>query len=335
MKKILIFVVSFLIGVGLFFWVIKWVGWKEIKEILFTFSGYKGLVIIGITLLIWLVEIWRWKFIFKSQGYNLSVFSLGEILFASFAISYLFPTSFLGGEAFKIYAIKKKFSLNWEKNLTVNTIEKLLYISILLLFLISGAISFLFLTNRPLGNLGIAVGVFIGILTLLLAVFYFKSFKKESILKWFPKFFGVNGKENKYITQDFEKEVFHFFDFKKSLMWKGLGLTFLKIFSAFVRCWFLLFFLVGEMNILIALTILFFVHLSYIFPFPAKAGSSEIAQALAFGSLGLGSATGITFSFILRGAEVLVALFGLIILIKLGIKFLTGSVKNIANKFSL
>lgn len=332
MKKILVFIVSFLVGLGLFFWIIKWVGWKEIKEILFTFSGYKGLVIIGITLLIWLVDIWKWKFIFKSQGYNFSIFNLGEIIFASFALSYLFPISFFGGEAFKIYAFKKKLSLSWGKNLAVNAIEKLLYLSVLLLFLIFGLSSFLFLTNRPLGSLGIVAGVFIGILTLLLVIFYFKSFKKESILKWLLKFLGVDERKNNYVIEDFEKKVFLFFDFKKSSMWKGLGLTFSKIFLVFVRCWFLLFFLVGEVNILIALAILFFVHLSYIFPLPAKIGSSEIAQAFAFGCLGLGTATGITFSFILRGAEVLVALFGLIMLVKLGIKFLIG---NITGRFKI
>ncbi len=330
MRKILVFLFSFLIGLGLFLWIIKWVGWKEIKEILFTFSGYKGLVIIGITLLIWLVEIWKWKFISKSQGYNFSVFNLGEILFASFAVSYLFPTSFFGGEAFKIYAIKKKFSLNWEENLTLNTIEKLLSISVLSLFLIFGATSFLFLTGRSLGNLEIAIVIFIGILTMALAVFYFKIFKKESILRWLPKFLGINGRKDSYAVEDFEKKIFHFFDFRKNLMWKGLGLSFSANFLILARCWFLLLFLIGKMNILTALAVLFFIYLSYILPFPAKVGSSEIALAFAFGSLGLGAAGGITFSFILRGAEVLVALFGLTMLMKLGIKFLT---KNIVDRF--
>ncbi len=324
MKKVLVFLFSFVIGLGLFFLVIEWVGWEEIKETLFAFSGWKGIVILGITLLIWLVGIWKYKFVYKSQGYNFSVWSLGEILFAGFTIAYLFPTTYFGGEVFKFYAIKKKFSLPWKKNLTAIAIEKLISLSILLLFLVVGAVSFLLLSNSLLKNFGIIALVLIGSLTIGLTIFYFKSFKKESILKWFFRFFGIKNKKN-HLVGDIEKEIFLFFDFRKTLMWKGLGIAFLKYLLVLIRCWFLLFFLKGEINIFISLAIFSFFYLSYLFPFPARLGSSEAAQVFAFGYLGLGTATGITFSFILRGAEILIALFGFIFLVKLGIKFFLES----------
>ena len=327
MKKILVFLFSFVIGLGLFFLVVEWVGWKEIKEILFAFSGWKGSVILGITLLIWLINIWKYKFIFKSQGYNFSVWSLGEILFASFAVAYLFPTAYFGGEAFKAYAIKKKFFLSWKISLAIIAIEKLLSASVIFLFLVAGAVSFLLLSNSPLKNFGIIALVLIGGLAVGLTIFYFRSFKKKSILKWFFRFFGVKSEKN-HLAGEIEKEVFRFFDFRKKLMWKGLGISFLKYFLALVRCWFLILFLKGEINILIALAVLFFIYLAYVFPFPAKMGSLEAAQVFVFSSLGLGAAAGVTFSFILRGAEILIALFGLIFLIKLSIKFF------IENKFN-
>lgn len=344
-KKVLVFLFSFVIGLGLFLLVVKWVGWEEIKETLFAFSGWKGIAILGITLLIWLVGIWKYKFIFKSQGYNFSVRSLGEILFASFAIAYLFPTTYFGGEVFKFYAIKKKFSLPWKKNLAAIAIEKLVSLSILLLFLVVGAVSFLLLSNSLLKNFGIIALVLIGTLAIGVTIFYFKSFKKESILnpvrdsrignrrqgsiisngvKWFFRFFGIENKKN-HLVGDIEKEIFLFFDFRKILMWKGLGIAFLKYLLVLIRCWFLLFFLKGEINIFISLAIFSFFYLSYLFPFPARLGSSEAAQVFAFGCLGLGTAAGITFSFILRGAEILIALFGFIFLVKLGIKFFLES----------
>ena len=348
MKKVLVFLFSFVIGLGLFFLVVEWVGWKEIKEILFAFSGWKGLIILGITLLIWLINIWKYKFIFKSQGYNFSVWSLGEILFASFAVAYLFPTAYFGGEAFKAYAIKKKFFLSWKISLAIIAIEKLLSASVIFLFLVAGTVSFILLSNLPLKNFGIIALVLIGGLAVGLTIFYFKSFKKESILnpvrdtfffrflsvlgisngvKWFFRFFGVKiGKS--HLAGEIEKEVFRFFDFRKKLMWKGLGISFLKYFLALVRCWFLVLFLKEEINILIALAVLSFIYLAYVFPFPAKIGSLEAAQVFVFSSLGLGAAAGATFSFILRGAEILIALFGLIFLIKLSVKFF------IENKFN-
>ncbi len=330
MKKVLVFLFSFVIGLGFFFLVVEWVGWKEIKEILFAFSGWKGSVILGITLLIWLINIWKYKFIFKSQGYNFSVWSLGEILFASFAVAYLFPTAYFGGEAFKAYAIKKKFFLSWKISLTIIAIEKLLSASVIFLFLVAGAVSFLSLNNFPLKNFGIIALVLIGGLAVGLTIFYFRSFKKESILKWFFRFFGVKSGKN-HLAGEIEKEVFRFFDFRKKLIWKGLGISFLKYFLALIRCWFLILFLKGEINILIALAVLIFIYLAYVFPFPAKMGSLEAAQVFVFSSLGLGAAAGVTFSFILRGAEILIALFGFIFLVKLGVKFfLQKQVKKVA-----
>jgi len=88
MKKILFFGLSFLIGIFIFLLVVKWVKWQEMKEILFTFSYWKWAVIVGITLLIWFAAIWKWKFILHSQGYNFSLFSLTEIIFAAFAVNY-------------------------------------------------------------------------------------------------------------------------------------------------------------------------------------------------------------------------------------------------------
>lgn len=321
MKKVLLFLFSSLIGLGLFFLVVEWVGWEEIKEVLFAFSGWKGIVILMITLLTWLVGVWKYKFVFKSQGYNLPVLKLGEVLFAAFAINYLFPVTYLGGESFKLYALKKKFSLPWEKNLPAFIIEKLLTLSIFLLFLIIGAVSFFFLAELPLKNLEAATLFLIAGLIMGLVIFYFKSFKKESILKWFFKFFRIK-KEKNNLAEDIEKEIFRFFDLRKILVWKGLAITFLKYFLVLIRCWLLIFFLKGEINILISLAVVFFIYLVLLFPIPAQLGSSEAAQAFVFGSLGLGTATGITFSFILRGAEIIIALLGLLLLIKLGLRFL-------------
>ena len=220
MKKFLVFLLSFLVGICLFFWIIDWVGWENIKEILFAFSGWEGLVIFGITLLIWLSGVWGYKFIFKSQKYNFSIVGLGEILFASSDISYLFPTSFFVGEAFKVYAVKKRFFLPLEKNLAAVAIEKLLSASIILLFLVGGAISFLLLADPSLRSFGAIVIVVIGSLAIGLAIFYFKTYKKESIIKWLFRFFGIDEKRNGYTIQDFEREIFRFLDFKKNLVWK-------------------------------------------------------------------------------------------------------------------
>jgi len=336
MRKFLLFLILLLIGCFLFYGVIKWVGWEEVKETLFTFSGYKGIVILAVTILIWLSGVWRWRFILKSQGCNVSILGLGEIFFAGTTINYFFsPPVYFGGELFRAYIARKKFSLPQEKNFAAIVIEKILSASVILVFLILGIVSFIFLTELPFENFGIITIGLIGVLAVGLSVFYFRSFKKESILRYFFRFSGLKNNKNSKMIKNIEKETFRFFDFKKSLMWKGLGIAFLRYFLILARCWFLVFFLTGETGFLISLIILFFLILASILPLPARLGGLEITQAFAFGSLGLGKVVGITFSFIIRGAEILVALFGLMLLIKLGIKFSKESIEKTTNKFKI
>ncbi|MFH1656220.1 MAG: lysylphosphatidylglycerol synthase transmembrane domain-containing protein [Candidatus Nealsonbacteria bacterium] len=331
-KNILIFLVLLFLGFVLFYFVIEWVGWAEIKEILFTFSGYKGIVILILSILIWLAGLLRWEFVLKSFGYKFSQLGLFEIYFASYTLNYFFsPPVYFGDELFRLYATKKKFSIEQDKNLATIAIEKVLSASILLLFLVFGAISFIFLVKVPFKNFGLISLSVIGVLSVALFLFYFRSFNKKSIFNIFFKIFGIKNKRNQEIFNNIEEEIFRFFDFKKSLMWKGLTVAFSRYFFIFARCWFLIYFLTGGTGILIPIVVLLFLFLATVLPFPARIGGLELTQAFAFGVLGMGTAVGITFSFIIRGAEMLIALFGLVLFIRLGIKFSHQGIENITN----
>ena len=67
MKTLLLFLASLLIGVGLFFWIAGIVGWGEIKNAFLAFTGWQGLVILGLTFLMALVGTWKWKEILKGR----------------------------------------------------------------------------------------------------------------------------------------------------------------------------------------------------------------------------------------------------------------------------
>ena len=333
-KKFLLFWVTLFIGIGLFVWVLENVGWQEVRKILFNFSGFNGLIVLFLTILIWLVGLWKWKFVLNSEGCNYPLVGLLQIAFASNAMTYLLtPTAILGGEGFRIYVLRKKFSAPWDKNLAAIIIEKLLSASIALIFLILGLFSFLFLNQNISRNLAIISAVIIGGLVVGLVTFYFKCFKKESIFKLIYRFFGKKIK-NGTITEGVEKEIYNFFEFNKKIMWQGMAIAFLRYFLIFVRCWILIFFLKKESSILIALAIMFFLYLAYSFPLPAGIGALDTAQAFAFGVFNFGPAAGVTFSFILRGAEIMISLVGIIFLIKLGIEIFSGNIKNFLQKIS-
>jgi len=339
MKKVLLFIISLFIGLGLFLWVSSIVGWQEIKNILTAFSGWECLIILLFTTLIWLAGFWKWQYVLKSQGFNVPKRDLLQIMFASNTITYLLtPTAILGGEGFRVYALQKKFSVPLGKNLAAILIEKLLSLSIVLVFLITGLFSFLFLNQSLPGNITIISTIVIGFVSVALFIFYSRIFKKESIFNLILRFFGKKIKDH-HLIEEIEKEFFAFFEFRKKTMWKGLGIALLRYSLIFTRCFFLIFFLSKEANILVALSAMFFMYLAYSFPLPAGFGSLEAAETFVFNSLGLGAATGISFSFILRGAEIIVSLFGLILLFRLGIILvkdaILGKIDNFEEKENL
>ncbi len=327
MKKILLFLASFIFGIVVFVLVIKEVGFRNIKEALSLFSSLDGLAIFIITCLISLVGILKWRFVLKSQGYNFSFIALGKIWFSTFTISYLTPISLLGGEPYMIYSLKKHFPISWDKNIASVITDKLLDLSIFLLFMILGILSFFFLAGLPPRNLCVVISGIVIILLVFLITFYFKVFRKESILKWFLKPIKVEGKSNGLIF-DIEKEIFHFFNPRKKWLWKGLCLSFLKYFLVLIRCLLIVYFLGGGMGIFRSSAVLAFVNLASLFPIPASFGSLEAGQAFAFSLLGLGSNMGTAFSMILRGADLLVCLAGAVFLVEFGIKTVTDKVIN-------
>jgi len=61
MKKLCLFLASLAIGIGLFFWILKIVGWQEIKDSLRIFTVWEGFIIVFLTLVIALVNNWDYQ----------------------------------------------------------------------------------------------------------------------------------------------------------------------------------------------------------------------------------------------------------------------------------
>ena len=93
----------------------------------------------------------------------------------------------------------------------------------------------------------------------------------------------------------------------------------------YFRTWLLIIFLGKSLGALPALSILGFTYLAAMIPIPTALGSHEAIQTFAFNSLGLGASTATAFTMIIRGAELLIALAGVTILLRLGISLLKNN----------
>jgi len=333
MKKALLFLVSLLIGVGLFIWIGKIVGWQEIKRAFLVFTGWQGMTIFGLTVMMALIGTWRWKEILKGVDVKLSFGEVWKAYIASFSIRFLFPIVITGAEIFQGHVLKKRHSVSWSKGMASVVIDRILEWTANLAVIFFGILFFLLIIGAPPIKLGIIFGGVFLLFFLGISFFYFKTFKRESMAKAFGKIFN-----HRLDSQplEIEKEIFNFFKPKKMAMWKGFSLAFLRAAVMYLRTWFLIGFLGKNIGALPTLSILGFTYLAVMIPIPTALGSHEAIQTFAFNSLGLGAPTATAFTMIIRGAELIMALVGIIIFLRLGIGLLKstllGKINNFVNK---
>lgn len=331
MKKFLLFLFSLLIGTTLFWWVFNHTGWKEIQIAFRGFSLRAGLLILFLTISSVLVRSLRWKTILKSQECEIPFLKILEYYLSGLTITFFFPMVIFGGEIFRGYDLKEKYSLPWSKSIASVIIDRILEITIYALVAIFGII--FFILKATFASVKIFLIIFLGTLFFLalIGIFYFKSFKKESIILSFLKIFNIKNSNGTDTMIDSEKEIFRYFRPNKKTMWQGFALSLLHELTLLARAIILLLFLGKEIDIFSAISVVAFSSLAMILPIPAALGSHEVVQSFIFDSLGLGANTAMAFVFIIRGVELMIALFGAVFFLRFGIQILESVIlKKIA-----
>jgi uncharacterized protein (TIRG00374 family) len=335
MKKFLLFLFFLLIGLVLFGWIVKHVGWKEIQLAFKHFSVQVGLLILFLTILSALIRSLRWKTILRSQQFNIPFLKVFEYYLSGLSITFFFPMVIFGGEIFRGYDLKEKYSIPWSKSIASVIIDRILEITVYAVTAIFGIIFFIFKT--PLAPAKFSLLIFFGtfLFLALMSLFYFKSFKRESIITFLLKRFNLKNSNGAETIIDAEKEIFRYFRPNKEAMWEGFTLSILHELTLFGRAALLIFFLGKEIGVLTTISIVAFSSLAMLVPVPAALGSHEAVQSFIFNSLGLGANTAMAFVFIIRGVELMVALLGAVFFFRFGMQILESVIlKRIARLIS-
>ena len=320
MKKFWLFLFSLLIGIFLFSFVLKSVGWSEIKRAFLIFTLWQGIVILILTFGKTLTATLKWREILKSAGVNLPFLTLLNIYLSGSSILYFFPTAILGGEIFQSYVLKSKHSIPWSKGMAASFSDQILDWTTNLVVIFFGIIFFILKIAFLPKKIALISFILFPLALFSISYFYFKAFKKESIVEFIFRHFSRSFKNSQ--TLEIEKEIFNFFNFKRISFWKAISLAFLEEVFLLLRIWFLVNFFGQNLNFLSTLSILAFFYLAMMIPIPAVLGIQEGVQAFAFDALKLGVGFGTAFALVIRGADLILALIGIFISFKLGSELL-------------
>lgn len=324
MKKFLLLLFSFVIGVALFIWVAKTAGFQELKKDILVLGGKEGIIIIGLSLLIAGLGAWKWKEILKGEGIDISFKNLIGPHLSGFSIMFLAPILLWAAEIFRGYVIKKRNAVPWSKGMASVIIEKILDWTVNLIVILIGSLFFFSSMGLPPIDLVFIFGGVILVFFAGLFFFYFRCIKRKSIVGFF-----IKNDKNKIL--EIEREIFDFFKKGGPYVWRSVFLAFLKTAAMYVRVWFLILFLGKTISALPALAILGFYYLAVMIPIPAALGSHEAIQIFAFNFFGLGISTAAAFTMITRVADLLVAILGIAILFRLGIILLKDAFLKIVD----
>ena len=319
MKKFFLFLISLFIGIGIFLWIGKTVGWSEISSAFLLFTGIHGVIILVLTLLVLLVGNRKWQEILKAQNVKIPFFELFKAFLAGFSVMFLAPVLVWGGEVLRGYVIRRKNKIAWSKIMASVFIDRVLEWTINLIVIVLGSFYFLYKIGLPSKNLLMIFGsVFLAFFSAI-AYFYFKVSKRESIVRFLFKISGFKEYNQNNLLFEAEKEVFDFFKWENRFMKKSFALSFLRAGLMCLRAWVLILFLGRSIEFLSSLSVLGFTYLAAMVPIPAALGSHEAIQSFAFNALGIGISSATAFTMIIRAAELLFALAGLVIVFRVGL----------------
>jgi len=318
MKKFGSFLISFLLGIIFFYGVSKYiVNWQELKSGFLGFSLAKGVIFFFLMFLGLVIDTLRWREILKSKG---QVFSFKKLLapnLACFAISYLIPIAVFWADFFRSGALKVKSDLEREKGLASAFIDRILSSFSTLIIILFGFLTFLlragFLPD-DLNHFFLGLIAFCAFVLIFLLVFFFYSniLEKTGIFNYF-----LNG-VNHGLPEKLKKEILIFF--KKEnfcFLRNSLILSFFKVFIGLVQFWVLAFFLEYPLSLVNLFAIFGVSSAALQTPISADLGSHDLVTALAFERLGMARNVGAAFAMIFRGANLILALIGIVFFIEI------------------
>lgn len=316
-KKTIFITISLVVGLALFAGTIKKIGLSSAWETVKNFSWEYFFVVLLVTILAPMVQVFRWQLLLKSQGAKVKWSTLMASFFSGFTLSYLTPVAYLGGEPVRVICLRERSNLKPGLASASVVVDKGLQLSANLLIILLG--TFLLFLNFSLP--ASLIVVIILAVCLLFSLFCLLIFYFTSNQKYFAKIAGwlglSTGKNHK--LEQVEDFIHQLLAPRKKIFWLIVLVDLLAAGLELLRFWLIVFFLGLTLSFNYLLIIGAFLFLVLVIPLPGSFGSLEASQALAFSLLGFAS-LGLVFSLILRLSDLGKVGIGLFFLIRYNIR---------------
>lgn len=319
--KGLVFIMAALVlAVALFITLLDQIGLAEILAVFLKVRLWHIGVILGLTLVYLLIFNWRWKRILKIGGYDVSFKDLLFYRLAGYAVSYLTPAADFGGEPIMAHLLSKDYKkITFTASFTSIVINRLVALIPNITMIMLGflyAFTFFVLPNE----ISFVFYIVLGVLVTLFIFSYFMITRRP--LEKFIRFTGLYRlkflKENSNITK-IDEYMENFFHHNPREVLINMGLSLLSILALISNYWAMSRFLGFDLNFFEAIMAQSIEAIVSAMPVPANIGLAEAGEAVWFGILGIGAASGFSFYLIMRTKDIFYSLLGLVALLYKGV----------------
>ncbi len=328
MRKTVTYTVSVIVGLGLLGGVLYWVGIGGILAQVSALGVAGILAVIANVVVSMIAYVLGWWVILRIYGVDLPLSTVIASRLGGYAVSYLTPTLYFGGEPVRAIMAMKRTSATGPRVIATIVVERFLGGIAVLVFLIIGTFS---VALHPEIDASSRRSVFAGMafitFWLLIGLVNFAwNFKWVSrAIRWlahpFPRWkSGLERAANK--VSETENEIANAFTYH----WRGTVLAFLiqlvVTFMVFVRP--LIFFYFSAHLIFTAgqlwILYVFSLMLSFLLWItPGGLGTSEAAMIGIFTLVGIGKQGAVAYSLIFKAVEFLFVAVGIMCIVRLGL----------------
>lgn len=280
-------------------------------------TGYYFIPICGVWLVVYILNAYAWQLIIDNKNCNFS--KLITVSISSFAINYITPFINLGGEPYRVLAVKEDIGLNNAVSSTL--LYNMLHIlSHLFLWAIS-IVLILFYYNLDFASF---ILLLISFMVILLIMVIFFAAHRKGVFKWIINvsdkriFRGLHKRllRNKKNLEIIDKEIILLFNEKQLVFWLALFVEFIARVIMSFEFYFILNSIDINISVLDAIAINAVSSLiqNILFFMPMGLGAREGSLYLIMESLGLTPMLGIYVSVINRIREFFWIFIGLLLI---------------------
>ncbi|MCD6271168.1 flippase-like domain-containing protein [bacterium] len=340
MRKLFFFILL-LIGIGLFVFALYSTDLSEVTSALLKLWPYKFLIILSCLFLgEILISALRWFLILKTQDQNLRFRPLYFAKLVGFSFSYLTPVVFFGGEPVRYAILKEETDVPSKYIISSIILEKLILFLISTIYFFIGVFVFVFYLPVNLFTKLLIIGVvFLGCLFGFFLYLKLRSITlKEGLFSWLMKKLYLSKirifKEKEGTIKEVEREISRFFAADKKILFQIFIMGGVEIFLIILSFWLIIIFQGKYLDLFKIFAINSMTALAASVPLPAALGSLEVSQAFLFQFFNLSQASGVAFSLIFRGINLLFACFGIIFFLYFQIRILKKKILDFVQKIA-